>query len=225
MQIMKQATHNDWISWLGEARASSYQEVAEHLDLSELADWNQRICGALLGDIGHVEVALRNILNRALLNRESSIANSGSWLDDPNGDLRRMGGEVILTRIQTARIQAATLKNGLRDDDVVAELSLGFWLSLFSSKFRALQPDLVSSLTGLNGRNIRSVVPRLNEFRRLRNRLAHNHRVIHRDLWADWKVVVEVAKILEPKLALEVERLSLTPRLIEEFSQIAQAKS
>ena len=216
---------NLWTDWLGEARAFSYLEVSEKLTLSELAEWNQLICGTLLADIGHVEVALRNVLNSALARRHSHQGHPGSWLEDPAGELKRMGGGLILSKIDDAKSRARKLKPFFSENDVVAELSLGFWLTLFSSKFRGLQPDLVSAMQGLEGRNVRSITSQLSRFRRLRNRLAHNHRVIHRDLVADWSLVMDVARAVHVDLAGEVERLSRSPLLIEEFTQTIQAKS
>lgn len=213
-----------WFDWLGRERVAAYMMVSANVKLSTLADWNQKISGALLADIGHVEVALRNMLHSQLSTRHTKRDQQGSWLDDPSGELARMGGPLILSRIESARAQVRKVKPRISESDLIAELSLGFWLSLFSSKFRGLQPDLISGLNGLDGRNVRSVSALFSRFRTLRNRLAHNHRVIHRDLVADWALILQVAGVIHQVLAREIQRMSEAPRLIHEFNQTIQAK-
>jgi hypothetical protein len=108
-------------------------------------------------------------------------------------------------------------------DDIVAELSLGFWLTFLGKRYVAIHGDLASSLAGLKDRNVRRLSPLANRFRALRNRVAHHHRILHRDLNRDWRVILDLAGVIHPALRDYLERTSETPKLIVEFNQIAQA--
>jgi hypothetical protein len=49
--------------------------------------------------------------------------------------------------------------------------------------------------------------------------------VIHRNLHRDWQDLITLANLIHPELARYLNENSETPRLIEDFSQIVQARS
>lgn len=68
----------------------SAARLAHYLEdrATELDIWNTQVAGALLTDIGYVEVTLRNTLDQALAVRHESRGLPGTWLDDPVGGAR-----------------------------------------------------------------------------------------------------------------------------------------
>ena len=213
--------HDDmlWMDWLGVARAESYRRVSADISIGELARWNQYLCGALLGDIGHVEVAFRNIISQALQNYTGA---SDHWLTSESSVLDKVGGDELRSKIRDAKVRAAQGTKMPSADDIIAELSFGFWLNFLGKRYVSLHPDVVSSFKGVQGRNLRALAPVASRVRSLRNRTAHNHRILHRDLQLDWSEVIAFAGLIDPSLAEYLDCNSLAKPAIHEFSQIVQ---
>lgn len=213
-----------WTKWLGLERAVAYRSASQSLTMAELATWNQSLSASLMSDVAHTEIALRNRVDDVLSQRLRASGHSAHWLDDPTGELSRCGGLVALNRIRDATQRAGRLKKNPVSSDVIEELSLGFWTTFFTKSFRPFHPDLVSALAGKRSRSFSEIPTVVSAFHRLRNRLAHHQRMIHRDLTADWETVLELAGLVHPQLSDYIVRTSETPELIARFSQIAQAK-
>lgn len=221
---MQDKTERHWVDWLGHERAQSYLSSKPNFSLEDSATWNQRLTAALLEEIGHVEIALRNRLNWGLQERLERRGVSGFWFDDPTGELVACGGQIILNRIEAARTQASHGKYLISESDLISELALGFWISFFASAFRRIHPDIIRLLYGRESRDMRNINDLASKFRRLRNRFAHNHRVIHRDLVRDLRVIRGFAHLVDPRLEAYLRASSKAFELVEEFSQTAQAE-
>lgn len=121
--------------WLSSERLAPYLsacggDVVRALDLYE---WNASLAQALMRDISHFEVALRNAYDRAM--RESW---DGDWLLD-DGSPARMPlvrrskrGELDANHTNRRIIDAAVagLPRGFTHGSLVASLTLGFWVHL-----------------------------------------------------------------------------------------------
>lgn len=214
-----------WKLWLGQARATSYLAAFPQLSLEEVALWNQRISGSLMTDIGHLEVGLRNTISRVLAAKSESLGSGVDWLSDTSRFFARMGGTEFNAKVLQARQQASKTKKDPTFDDLIAELSLGFWLNFLAKRYLPIHADLASAFSGLGDRNIRKLPPIGARVRLLRNRLAHHHRILHRNLSRDWMDVLYLARAVDPRLAEFIVQASLTPSWIEEFNRIAQAGS
>jgi hypothetical protein len=187
-----------WRRWLGDARSDSYLMISASSKLSELALHNQRISSALMEDVSHIEIALGNVLSAAMEARFSSPERS--WLDDPMGELAAIGGTSMVGRIGLARKRLLQQKKSFTDTDLVAELSLGFWVILMSKRLLPLNIELLRAFSGFDSRNLPKLRASLNELKNLRNRVAHQHRVIHRDLESDYRSLITLAKWIHPDL-------------------------
>jgi hypothetical protein len=217
MQVESQEPDSSlWVGWLGAARAESYRRVSAEVSLGELARWNQILCGAFLGDIGHVEVAFRNIVSHSL---QDQAGQNDHWLMVENSSWTKLGGDELKSKIKDAKSRAAQGGKVITPDDVIAELSLGFWLNFLGKRYVSLHPDMVRHFKGLRGRNLRGAAPVGSRVRSLRNRAAHNHRILHRDLQLDWEEVMTFARLIDPALAEYLDRNSLAQPAISEFSQ------
>lgn len=214
-----------WIGWLGDARAASYLQVNHLMELDQLALWNQRLSASFMSDVAHVEIALRNSLDKGLSLRLENQGETLHWSEDPKGDLFGLGGSEFVARLNQAKSRVLLLKGQVNPNDLVAELELGFWIAILGKRFTGLHGDLVSCFHGLPDRNIRQTPIRARRMRKFRNRIAHHHRILHRDLQADWQNIVELASFVHPKLKEFLIDTSETPRLLQRFTQTIRAKS
>jgi hypothetical protein len=125
--------------WLSPARLSVYLEISGH-DLPVALDlyaWNAALAGAVARDLGHIEVLLRNAYDKIISKAY------GEWTDLNNPFHLLLQG-FASTQERQSRANAKSLTS-LRDagsgeagrthGHVVANLSLGYWVSL-SERFR-----------------------------------------------------------------------------------------
>ena len=121
--------------WLSPSRFSSYLDACDgDVDCAlELHEWNLMLGQALMSDIAHFELALRNVYNRVLTER----FNGGShWLFDANSPVTRP----IIRTSEAKKLRDVNLVNrrAMEDargrahdpsnpDQVIAGLMLGFW--------------------------------------------------------------------------------------------------
>jgi hypothetical protein len=209
-------------TWLGVSRSQALQLVAPKEPLWKISKWNQELGASILEDVSHVELALRNLLDAALGERPANLGLHGSWLDDPSGEIRNLGGAHLLEKIKSAKIQVARDKSQVSHEDVLAELTLGFWTALLGKRFLSLNLDLRGIFLGMNGRSIAALGDRLARIKALRNRVAHQHRILHRNLQDDFDLVILVAADIDHRLADFISDNSRTPEIL---IRITQAKS
>lgn len=107
------ADHN-WVpTWLSAPRWESYLRASgydEHKAL-ELYEWNLRLANAIMHDIAHIEVAVRNVYDTTI---SSSFKGQQHWLFDPDSPViqplqrTRRGKSVDLNARNRTSIQDAT---------------------------------------------------------------------------------------------------------------------
>ncbi|SCX03236.1 hypothetical protein [Candidatus Aquiluna sp. UB-MaderosW2red] len=209
-------------TWLGVSRSQALQLVAPKEPLWKISKWNQELGASILEDVSHVELALRNLLDSALVERLANQGFCGSWLDDPSGEIRNLGGAHLLEKIKSAKLQVVRDKPRVTHEDVLAELTLGFWTALLGKRFLRLNLDLRGIFLGVNGRSISALGDRLARIKALRNRIAHQHRILHRNLQDDFDLVIMVANDIDRRLADFIRKNSRTPEIL---IRITQAKS
>lgn len=222
--VNQELSEDLWITWLGVARARSFLAAMPNQTLESAVILNQRISASMLSDIAFVEVALRNITNELIQARFAEAKGEGHWLFADPEHLAKFGGTSLASRIGEARSRASLSKSEPSSDDLVAELSFGFWLNFLGKRYQAIHADLTSRLAGLKGRNIRPVPELASRVRVIRNRVAHHHRILHRDISRDWEDIKALAKVIDPRLEAFIASTSQTPRLLESAMQKAQAK-
>lgn len=169
-------------SWLSAPRYEKYLEASGGNDsiALDLYLWNVGLAQAVLKDVSFFEVALRNAYNRTIT---SNWDGAGHWLFDDASPVRRP----ILRRNKRGQVNDANrlnrnsidhLRSGLREnataDDVVSNLSLGFWAHMTD---RSHERDLwIPSIhkawpKGTTRSEVNDQIARIN---RVRNRAAHH---------------------------------------------------
>ncbi|MCZ2812025.1 hypothetical protein O2W15_11330 [Modestobacter sp. VKM Ac-2979] len=206
-----------WVErWLSVPRFSVYLAAADSDRGRALAlyEWNTQTSAALLHDLAHVEVGLRNAYDRALADR---------WPGPPHWTL---AGETVFAPVYRTRgrrrvdinerprenlRQAIGIAGGpaARPGKVVAELMFGFWRYLSSAAHeKALWvPALHRAFPRGTDRasHVDGPVGRLHE---LRNRVAHHEPLLTTDVTGRLADLLGLASRLDPQLGLHLRATS-----------------
>lgn len=178
----------EWVErWLSKSRFSSYLALCSgDADKAlELHEWNLALGRALMGDIAHFELALRNAYDRVLIER---FEGDEHWLFDANSPVTRP----IMRKSRAKKLRDVNLVNRRAVDDargrahdpanpnqVVAGLMLGFWAHMTDrSRERDLWiPYLYAAWPA--GTDRAKLNLKLEAISKLRNRVAHNERLLN----------------------------------------------
>lgn len=181
---------------LSAERLSTYvRECTGRLDAAvDLYRWNTSITGAFWEDVGHLEVVLRNALDRRLTLRHDRAGRAGTWVDDPAGELQQRA----LDDLAEARRRIRQNRKPMSHGQVVSELNFGFWRFLIAPRYQALWPDLASGFPHAPNRGRRTVEDPVSRLHSFRNRLAHHQRVWSEPLPALHRDVLDVASWISP---------------------------
>nr|WP_243851381.1 hypothetical protein [Modestobacter marinus] len=185
-----------------------------------LYEWNAQISAALLHDLAHVEVGLRNAYDRAL---------SARWPGPPHWTL---AGERVFAPVYRTRgrrrvdvnekprdnLRHAVINAGgpaARPGKVVAELMFGFWRYLSSAAHeKALWvPALHRAFPRGTDRAIHVDGP-VGRLHTLRNRVAHHEPLLTTDIVGRFADLVGLADRLEPQLGQHLRVASNVPGLL-----------
>ncbi|GAA2183630.1 Abi family protein [Brooklawnia cerclae] len=125
-----------WVEeWLSARRFARYltETDGDRTRALTLYEWNLKLGAALMRDIAHVEVAVRNAYDRTMQQRWRGAQH---WLLDPTSPVQAplwrtlRGRRVDLNTRNRANIGDAVARCGgthAKPDAVIAELSFGFW--------------------------------------------------------------------------------------------------
>lgn len=159
--------------------------------------WNVTISAAFYAPLHCLEMALRNSIHQQL------AVNFGrtDWWDA--APLNKSGLRIVSdtrSKLADRRARAVT------DDDMVAELSFGFWVSLVSSTYhRTLWvPCLHKAFPFHRGK--RGPLHRdLHTMLLFRNRIMHHEPIHHRHLEADHRTILRLLGYLSPAMAEQLK--------------------
>lgn len=172
--------------------------------------WNSAITAAFWEPIGHLEVALRNVLDERLAARHRRLKRTGSWLDDPTQELS-----------SRARLDIATARDRVRqkgkhasDGQTISELSFGFWRFLVTKKLTGLWPDLASGFPHTPDRQRGTVEGPLARLHVFRNRFAHHQRVWSQAPEERYADLLDLAGYIDPALPSWIAATSSVPQTL-----------
>lgn len=172
------ATHNtarDFEKCISTPRFNRYlHDHPDQKDAISVYLWNMALCEALYPTLQTLEITYRNALNEALANERKTA----TWYDDTNFLLGNEQQKVIAAKRELGRQRKPS--DPCR---VVAELSFGFWVALYSRPYR---PTIVHSTIATvfsnaprRLRNASDISNRLQGVRKLRNRVFHHEPIWH----------------------------------------------
>ncbi|MDR0954650.1 MAG: hypothetical protein LBM20_04620 [Rikenellaceae bacterium] len=135
---------------------------------------NIELAEAFYPTISVFEVALRNALNRELI----ALAGKDDWYESlcKQPDMN----DLYKKYIEQAKRQIANRKETSSPDKIVAELTLGFWVSLLNRKYeKLLWKDLRRAFPYMPKaeRQRKNISVPLNSFRAFRNRVFHHESI------------------------------------------------
>ncbi|MFE4589380.1 hypothetical protein [Streptomyces laurentii] len=201
----------DWMfEVLSEARLREYARYTrgDLVQAARLYRWNIKASKALFEPLHWFEVALRNAMHRELT---AHYGRADWWIVAPLND----GGA---RRIRDARAKCRNEGKAGTPDQIVAELSLGFWRSLLVRSYdRTLWvPTLRHAFPCYGGRRdalddaVWSLVL-------LRNRVMHHEPIHHRHLAEDHDKLYTTMGYLNQDLAKEI-------RMTDDFPAVLAAR-
>lgn len=210
-------SYGPWVErWLSPPRFAVYRSATAGDDARALAlyEWNAALSAALLRDLGHVEVGLRNAYDRALTDW---WPDSGHWTADPQRVFaplwRRRDGRMVDVneRPRESLVRARRDAGGpaVPPGKVVAELMFGFWRYLSTSAHEKTLwvPCLHRAFaSGTDRRDVDRIVRLLND---LRNRVAHHEPLFGTDVADRHGDCIVLATLLDPDLGAYLRSTSM----------------
>jgi hypothetical protein len=170
----------------------------------ELEWWNLEVAAAFVVPLNRLELALRNALHRTLA---TTFSRSDWWQSahlDNNGKRKVAEAKRQLAQLQQRPAAA---------DDVVAQLTFGFWISLMSGRYhRTLWVPALHRV--FPGAARRALHQDFSNIVVLRNRIMHHEPIHHRHLEADHATVYRLLTLLSPAVVTELVPRDRVPGLL-----------
>ncbi|MFI7453949.1 hypothetical protein ACIBQX_41120 [Nonomuraea sp. NPDC049714] len=178
----------------------------DHLVALDLYQWNVRASEAFYVPLHYLEICLRNAEHDRLRNR---FGTEDWWRVAP------------LDEYETAKITAAKQKLARKGvslpsaDDVVTELSFGFWVSLLSRRYdrHLWVPALHEAFPHYSGRR-EPLRDNLQAMVLLRNRIMHHEPIHHRHLAADHAKIYRLLAYVEPQVIGSLQAFDRVPEVL-----------
>lgn len=146
-----------------------------------LYERNTELSAAFWAVLSDLEILVRNAMHEKLTTWSVTTCGQAAWYLD----YERVFNEQTTVDIQTARRHATTGGRPETPGRIVAELPLGFWRFLLSSRYeRSLWlPCLRDAFPGIRGQGMRrDVHDAMRDLHLLRNRIAHHEPIHNRPL-------------------------------------------
>lgn len=188
--------NNELVEILSPERLSTYLKKCEDDEnrALELYSWNTRASAGFYPLLQGLEIALRNSIHTQL-----TCDYRENWYSSEIKDTYSKG-EIDKVIKKLRRHQQ---NKNITPSDIIANLSLGFWVSLFSSDYEALWRKslykIFESDSAFGKRN--PVSKKLQKLRNLRNRVAHHEPIFSLDLQDHLKSILELTKTISPAMA------------------------
>lgn len=202
---------NDEPNWIRDA--ISAPRFAPYLarcrgDLAAAVDlywWNIEVSAAFYAPLHCLEVSLRNAAHQQLTRR---FGRTAWWQVAP---LTRVGSRMVAD----AEDKLVARGRERTSDDMVAALSFGFWVSLFSSRFdRSFWvPCLHRALPHYRGPR-REVHSDLHSTLLFRNRIMHHEPVHYRHLEADHRTIGRLLGYVSPAMVTQLQTYDRVPDVL-----------
>ena len=187
----------------------------------QLYMWDTDLSSAFWESLGHLEIALRNTIDRQMTLRQTNKSRSTSWIYDDARELgrdKRAPGRHEYPFVDVDIAKKRVQKNAMPLDpgQIISELSFGFWHQMVSKRQRFLWPDLAAAFPHMPGRNQIIVSDLVGSLRGFRNRLAHHHRIWSLDPTGRYQELQLLAGFIDPDLARWIDENSRVTGLLSQ---------
>ena len=217
----------DLTGWVTQERFNEYM-VAANRDIKaarELYEWNVAISAAFFEVVSHVEVVLRNAIDKILRPLEvtesarTEVRNgwwfaSSTFLKDEDLVFYRTAWKHLGDRAKAAA-----------RDKVFASMTFGIWDAVFGKPYEQLfRRHLVYAFPhrpqGFERKTVKQSVQAL---RTLRNRIAHHQAIFDLPLEERFEQAMDLLRWIDPELEAWVYGLSRVPALLDERPNAAES--
>ena len=193
---------------ISESRLGPYLETGPS-DVDQFIHylWNMALCESVYPVLQCLEITLRNSIHDTV----TLAYDKPDWYDSVLVERERR-------HIERARSRLESQGKTPRTDDIVAALSLGFWVNLFYRSYeQKLWPRLLIEVFPLLPSGLRTrayISRRLNPIRHLRNRVFHHEPIWHwNDLEGYHSNILEVIGWLSPDMLALVKLVDRFPEV------------
>jgi hypothetical protein len=124
----------------------------------------------------------------------------------------------VVESIDKAKAEIRKDNKEINSDNVIAELSFGFWPSILSPRYDTSlwTPALRKAFPNRpKSQERREMQGAINAIRRLRNRIAHHEPIVHRKLRDDHQLIINLISWCCPETSKWVLANSRFPKIIE----------
>ncbi|MBT1175381.1 Abi family protein [Bifidobacterium sp. LC6] len=179
-------------------------------DVVDLYVWNGRISKALLEDVAHVEVLLRNFMSVRLAN---ACGHDDWYKDDARFRFNSSRTRRFENSIDEIERQIRYSGKSVTAGRVIADMSLGSWCFLLSSRleqtvWKALRDPANGGMPNYPFRRRAMFESHVKTMRDLRNRLSHQEHIVLDNLADEQRYLDEqcanldwIARAIDPKAA------------------------
>lgn len=174
-----------------------------------LCAWDGEAARALWSPVRDLEVSFRNAAHRQL---------AGKW--GQAWWVARQPNSWGQGEIEAAREKLVRRRRPDSPDDIVAQLSFGFWVSLLSNGNRQgfyrtwyWSPSLQYLFPEYRGRRDK-LHDQFGRMQTLRNRIAHHERIFQRHLEEDYRTAMHLLRLVAPGLADQHDKYGQVPEVL-----------
>lgn len=202
-------------AWISDARFHAFLEAAEgnHDRAIALYNWNAEVSAAFLEVLYHLEILLRNAIDRQFpsgpADASLSICRAVVWLCD-SALLTDESRERVNEAIQRLTLERRPATRGR----VIASLSFGFWRALFTGRYEELwRSHLRGAFPNGNGRR-RQISELVSSIGTFRNRVAHHEAIFSLDLDKRHREQLQLAEHIDTEAGTYITALSRVEKLL-----------
>lgn len=218
---------SDLSRWITEPRLDEYLVAANHDPdaARELYEWNIGVSAAFFELISHVEIALRNAVDKILRPLEIPetarvSSRHGWWFASPS-----FLTDHDLAFHSTAIRHLGSKAVGATRDKVLASMTFGIWDAVFGPSYEQLfRRHLVHAFpyraTGFKRDTVQKNVLAL---RNLRNRIAHHQAIFDLPLEERFEQAMDLLRWIDPDLERWVDGLCRVPDLLNKRPDAAES--
>lgn len=195
MRQHKPSSEQLLIGRFSSARMAPYLKTAgSPRDAIKLYRWNVDASAALYEALHIFEVVLRNAIHEQMSHWHQAQGRTGSWLTNPPSELTARSKDDLVRARARAResLDQKHQHSGTpvpmpTDDDIVAQLTLGFWRYMLASRYtHTLWRDAVRyAFPELKQQRLPDIEKPVTRLHLLRNRIAHLEPLYARNLTLD----------------------------------------
>ncbi len=164
-------------------------------------EWSGHMAAAAFEDVGHLEVLLRNTLDRCLREHYREDTSGIPWflMPVPGGEYVGEAVGFVRQRLRgnTTRFPAPRETR----DQIVAGLTFGFWSGLVGARYEQLWRECLHRAFPHSSGQRKEVSVALDGVHKFRNRLAHHDSMLNIDVPFEVQRIFETTEYIDPRVA------------------------